>query len=121
MPPATPYCIEPLTKSHDRSGFRCGSEALDRYLAQQARQDAEKNVAAPFVLVEPPSPAVLGYYTLSASVLNVADIPPALLQRASDGDGELLGELGLTDDKGCPLCARVRPPTIRWSLVAVTG
>ena len=76
MPPPA-YRIEPLTKTHERSEFRCGSEALDRYLAQQARQDAEKHVAAPFVLVDPQSPAVLGYYTLSASLINVGDIEPA--------------------------------------------
>ena len=39
--------IERLAKHHDRSGFRCGSEALDRYLQQQARQDADKHAANP--------------------------------------------------------------------------
>jgi hypothetical protein len=29
--------------------------------------------------------------------------------------GELLGRLGLTDAKGNPLCASVRPPSIEWS------
>lgn len=29
--------------------------------------------------------------------------------------GRLLGRLGLTDAKGHPLCARVRPPLIVWS------
>jgi hypothetical protein len=41
------------TCARDRSGFSCGSEPLDRYLQQQARQDSEKRVAAPFVLAEP--------------------------------------------------------------------
>jgi hypothetical protein len=27
----------------------------------------------------------------------------------------LVGRLGLTDDKGWPLCAAVRPPRIHWS------
>ncbi len=73
---STQHCIEPLTKRHDRQSFSCASPVLDRYLQQQARQDADKRVAAPFVLVEPPSPAVLGYYTLSASVLSVEELPP---------------------------------------------
>ena len=30
-------------------------------------------------------------------------------------DGLLIGRLGLTDDKGWPLCASVRPPRIEWS------
>ena len=75
--------IEPLTKQHDRSGFRCGSDAPDRYLQQQARQDAEKHVAAPFVLVDEGSPAVLGYYSLSASVVDVSDVSPELAKKMS--------------------------------------
>lgn len=44
------------------------------------------------------------------------DIPTALLREAHDGDGTLTAELPLTDPHGDPLCARVRPPTIVWSL-----
>ncbi len=73
---ASSYRIEPLGKQHVRTGFGCGIEALDRYLKQQARQDAEKYVAAPFVLVAPPDQMVLGYYTLSAAVIDVSDIAP---------------------------------------------
>lgn len=68
--------VEPLAKHHDRSHFGCGSVVLDRYLKQQARQDADKHVAAPFVLVRADHPKVLGYYTLSASVIGLADIAP---------------------------------------------
>jgi GNAT superfamily N-acetyltransferase len=70
-----------LAKRHERSGFACGSEPLDRYLQQQARQDADKRVAAPFVLITPPSTRVLGYYTLSASVVGVADLPKEVTKR----------------------------------------
>lgn len=73
--------IEALTKRHARDNFTCGSQALDRYLRQQARQDADKHVAAPFVLVEPPSAEVLGYYTLSASMVEVADIAAELAKK----------------------------------------
>jgi Family of unknown function (DUF5990) len=41
-------------------------------------------------------------------------IPPNVLDRALDG-GLLVGRLGLTDRKGHPLCAAVRPPIIEWS------
>lgn len=75
--------IEPLGKHHDRTPFRCGTEALDRYLKQQARQDAEKHVAAPFVLLVPPGGEVLGYYTLSAAVIDVSDIAPELAKSLS--------------------------------------
>ncbi len=78
--PGTPWRIVPLGKTHDRDSFACGSEPLDRYLRLQARQDAQKRVAAPFVLVEPPSSRVLGFYTLSASLI-AADALPAELAR----------------------------------------
>jgi GNAT superfamily N-acetyltransferase len=73
--------VEPLGRQHDRSVFHCGEEALDRYLRQQARQDADKRVAAPFVAVSPPDKRVLGYYTLSASVLTLADLPDELARK----------------------------------------
>lgn len=79
--PATPYRIETLSKAHGRDGFSCGVAPLDRYLQLQARQDAEKYVAAAFVLVEPPACEVLGYYTLSACVINVEQVPPDLAKR----------------------------------------
>jgi hypothetical protein len=44
------------------------------------------------------------------------DIPTDLLRRAHDGEGTLVARLGLTDAEGGPLCARVRPPDITWSL-----
>jgi hypothetical protein len=44
------------------------------------------------------------------------DIPTDLLRAAHDGAGVLVGRLGLTDAKGGPLCARVRPPTITWTV-----
>ena len=78
---ATPYRIEALGKAHDRTAFECGSTALDRYLQQQARQDAEKSVAAPFVLTVPPEHRVLGYYTLSASLVNASELPGTLAKK----------------------------------------
>ncbi len=94
--------IEPLHKDHDRQNFSCGSAALDRYLQQQARQDAEKRVAAPFVLVEPPSLTVLGYYTLSASVLNANELPVDMakkLPRYPQLPVTLLGRLAVDQAK----------------------
>ena len=77
----SPYRIEPRGKGHDRKSFVCGSEPLDRYLKQQASQDAEKRVAAAFVLIEPPSKRVLGYYTLSASIIAADQLPPELARK----------------------------------------
>jgi len=74
--PADPaFRIEALGRQHVRESFHCGEERLDRYLRQQARQDADKRVAAPFVVVAPPSEVVLGFYTLSASAVRLDELP----------------------------------------------
>jgi hypothetical protein len=44
------------------------------------------------------------------------DVPPDLLRAAHEGAGTLVGRLRLTDAKGEPLCARVRPPQIAWTV-----
>ena len=75
------YRVEPLGKQHDRSAFSCGVEPLDRYLREQARQDARRRVAAPFVLCEGKSNAVLGYYTLSALSVDVGAWPEDVAAR----------------------------------------
>ena len=48
--------------------------------------------------------------------LMIGDIDPALLAACAEGEGTLVGELGLTDGRGGPVCARVRPPAIAWRL-----
>ena len=69
------YRVEALGRQHDRLGFSCGSGPLDQYLRTQAGQDARKCVAAPFVLCEGESNAVLGYYTLSAVSVDIGAWP----------------------------------------------
>lgn len=73
--------IEPLSEHHDRAAFESGSTPLDRYLHVQAGQDARRRVAAPFVLVLPPSPRVIGYYTLSNTSVRPTELPPAVVKR----------------------------------------
>ena len=73
--------VVPLAKAHDRSVFDCGNANLNRYIQQQARQDAERHVAAPFVLQDPDSKAVLGFYTLSASLIPLNELSQAILKK----------------------------------------
>lgn len=73
--------VVPFGRQHERAAFHCGTEVLDRYLQQQARQDADKRVAAPFVAISPPNNRVLGYYTLSASVLTITDLPEEMARK----------------------------------------
>ncbi len=72
---ASDYFIEPLSSHHNRADFESGVEPLDRYFQHQARQDAKKRVAAPFVLVDRITGKVAGYYTLSATSINLGELP----------------------------------------------
>jgi GNAT superfamily N-acetyltransferase len=94
--------IEPLQKSHIREHFNCGHAELNRYLQQQARQDAQNQVAAVFVAVTPPDTRVLGFYCLSASNIPVAELPVGMakkLPRYPLLPVTLLGRLAL--DESC--------------------
>jgi GNAT superfamily N-acetyltransferase len=117
----TSITVEPLGRQHDRTAFHCGSDALDRYLKQQARQDADKRVAAPFVAVRPPEARVLGYYTLSASVLTLTDLPDGLarkLPRYPQLPVTLLGRLAIDrSNKGHGLGEHLLLDALRRSLV----
>jgi GNAT superfamily N-acetyltransferase len=123
--PATPYHIEPLGKRHDRAPFVCGSAVLDRYLQQQAGQDAEKRVAAPFVLTQPPALRVIGYYTLSASVVSTHELPASLAKRLSRYPQlpvTLLGRLAVDRDaKGQGIGEFLLIDALRRSLEAAAG
>ncbi len=72
--------IDPLDAGHDRSGFSCGVPALDRYIREQAGQDARRRVAAPFV-ASADGVKVLGFYTLSATAIQLTDVQAALAKQ----------------------------------------
>jgi ribosomal protein S18 acetylase RimI-like enzyme len=73
----TPLAIERLDKTvHDRISFDCGEPELNDYLRFIARQHADKGYAQVWVAVpEPGSPQVIGYYTLSMTSLQPAEVP----------------------------------------------
>lgn len=76
------YRFEPLNKQHERAAFRSSSPALNIYLQQLARKDAERRVAASFVMVEESAPAtIVGYYTLSAFTVEVAELPEEMQKK----------------------------------------
>lgn len=72
--------IQQLSAEHDRGAFSCGVPALDRYLREQAGQDARRRVAAPFVATTD-NVKVLGFYTLSATSIQLTEIPVALAKK----------------------------------------
>lgn len=80
-PSAEPaYRIEPLHDRHDRTIFSCGVELLDHYLRTQAGQNLKKRVAAVFVAT-PDSKTIAGFYTLSAHLLNLGDLPAEIAKK----------------------------------------
>src|SRR5271167_2588611 len=67
-----------LNDGHDRGGFSCGVESLDRYLHTQAGQDVRRKANAVFVLSPESEPTrVLGFYTLCAMAISQGDVPEA--------------------------------------------
>ena len=74
------YAVAPLQPHHDRGGFRCGVESLDRYLQQQASQDVKRRVASVFVAEHRPSAVIHGFYALSMSAVGL-DLLPADVAR----------------------------------------
>jgi predicted GNAT family N-acyltransferase len=100
---------------HDRAGFTCGVESLDRYLKTQAGQDVRRKANAVFVLVlETKLERVLGYYTLCVMAISHGEVPEAArkhvpryplvsctligrLAVAKDQQGQRLGSILLAD------------------------
>jgi len=76
-----PFRMEPLGSAHDRSLFRCGEEILDRYLQTQATQDIRRRMANCFVAIEVATGRIAAYYTLSATSIPIADLPPEETKR----------------------------------------
>lgn len=71
-----PFRMERLGAEHDRSSFRCGEDALDRYFQTQATQDIRRRIANCFVAVEAIASHIAAYYTISAASIPLVDLPP---------------------------------------------
>lgn len=54
-----------------------------------------------------------GFHLLRRAKLLLDAVPASVLDGALES-GVLVGQLGLTDGKGHPLCAAVRPPLVKW-------
>jgi ribosomal protein S18 acetylase RimI-like enzyme len=70
-----PFRLEPRGEGHERSLFRCGEDALDRYFQAQVTQDIRRHVANCFVAVEAVTNHVAAYYTISAASIPLVDLP----------------------------------------------
>ncbi len=83
--------------AHERAGFNCGHERIDRYFHEAVSQDVKRRYAACYVLVDKASGKLAGFYTLSAHSIALNDITPALakkLPRYPTVPAALIGWLG---------------------------
>lgn len=75
------YRISLLATEHHRSDFCSGTEAIDRYLREQASQDLRRYVATPFVLYDIAAARVAGYYTLASTAIQLEDLPETMRKK----------------------------------------
>ena len=61
-----PFVVE-LLGAHDREGFSCGSEVLDRYFRSQVTQDIRRRVTSCFAAIDSERNIVAGFYTIAAA------------------------------------------------------
>jgi predicted GNAT family N-acyltransferase len=75
--------MEPLGEKHLplRAAFSCGEEAPDQYLRERARKEMQQSIAAVWLLRDGEENRIAGYYTLSAVVVERADLPPEFEHR----------------------------------------
>jgi predicted GNAT family N-acyltransferase len=95
--------IVPLGETHNRAGFTCGVESLDRYIKSQAGQDLRRKANAVFVLSEAADSArILGYYTLCAMALSQGEVPETArkhIPRYPLVSATLIGRLAVAKDR----------------------
>jgi ribosomal protein S18 acetylase RimI-like enzyme len=76
-----PFRLEALTADHDRGGFNCGGERLDRYFREQATQDTRRRVANCFVAIEAAGGSVAAYCTIASAGIPTPDLPAEITKR----------------------------------------
>jgi hypothetical protein len=77
-------------KKHDRDGFDCGNDDLNRYLSRGVGQHQRKGISRTVCLV-PAGPVeggrkpILGYHSLCASSVTLESVPSVLAKRFPQG------------------------------------
>jgi GNAT superfamily N-acetyltransferase len=88
---------EALSDYHDASRFECRSNEQTQWLRRHARQSSGAGTAKVFVVTEPGSPTVVGYYAWCMAQISI----PAAPTRLAKGSGRypqpvaLLARLGV--------------------------
>jgi purine nucleosidase len=93
------FRIELLSRNHERAGFSCGNDSLDRFLHEHVFNGAKRDLATTYVLVSTLSPRkVLGYYSLSVTRIRADELPQELARKfphSAEIGAILLGKLAV--------------------------
>ena len=74
--------FQPLNSQHDRKGFDCGNDDLNRWFHQVARQHKDRGVSSTFVAISDNTSAeVFGYYAITVAELMNVDLPEQYRKR----------------------------------------
>lgn len=88
--------IETLNDHHNRDAFDCGEESLNRYLKQQASQDAKRQLGITHIAVSThDSSRIVGYYTLAMTSVAPGTMPEKRLPEQMPLPAVLLGRLAV--------------------------
>jgi predicted GNAT family N-acyltransferase len=93
------YKTEILNKTHQKELFFCGKPMLDNYLKFQANQDLKKRASVCYVRTVEGTNEIVGYYTLSNSIIPLNFLPEQKRKRFPSSYSQipatLLGRLAI--------------------------
>ncbi|MEG3439956.1 GNAT family N-acetyltransferase [Pannus brasiliensis CCIBt3594] len=72
------WIISPLDREFEKTDFDCNESRLNDYLKKYASQNQKKGYSLTFVATEPESKKVVGYYSVSASSIEFANLPESI-------------------------------------------
>jgi len=78
--------IVPFDDSHDVSKFESGEDSRDRWLRQHAFANQVAHSSRTFVVLEPESPQVWGYYSLTVATIQRAEVTTPAKHFKTPGD-----------------------------------
>jgi GNAT superfamily N-acetyltransferase len=88
----------PLASHHDPSGFRCGRDALDRWLRDEAMRAERAGVSRTTVWTAPGDPIVVAFHAIAPTRFARARLSSRALSAGyGDVPGYLIGRLALDE------------------------
>lgn len=73
-----------LTSDHDTREFDSGQPALDEWLRSRAHKNEKAGASRTFVMTMPGARKVVGFYSLAASAVRLADAPGSIRRNMPD-------------------------------------